>query len=93
MVDVTNFTGKTWFDDHAEMHSEALHVIERLTIVDANTINYEATLEDPKVYTRPWKVAFPLKRAEKNFELLEYACHEGNHALENIPRARAVKTQ
>ena len=59
--------------------------IERLTRVDANTIHYEATIDDPNVYTRPWTVAFPLNRDEP-YRIYEYACHEGNHALENMLR-------
>jgi hypothetical protein len=62
--------------------SEDLHVIERFTRVDENTINYEATIEDPKVFTAPWKVAFTLQR-EPDYEIFEYACHEGNHGLPN----------
>ena len=69
--------------------SEQLHVVERFTMVDANTINYEATIDDPKVYTHPWKVAMPINRDSK-YELYEYACHEGNRALPNtLSGARA----
>ena len=78
VVDVTNHDARTWFDQAGASHSDALHVVERVTFVDANTINYEATLEDPKAYTRPWKIAFTHKRtAEQGFELLEDACIEG----------------
>jgi hypothetical protein len=61
-------------------HTTAMRctLVERFAFVDANTINYEATLEDPKAYTRPWKIAFTHKRtAEQGFELLENACYEG----------------
>ena len=61
VVDVTNFNGRTWFD-WLTFHSEALHVVERFAFVDAETINYEATIEDPKVFTKPWTVAFQFKR-------------------------------
>ena len=54
--------------------SEGLHVVERFTRVDENTINYEATIEDPKVFTTPWKVAIPLHR-EPDYQIFEYACH------------------
>jgi hypothetical protein len=78
VVDVTNHDARTWFDQAGAYHSDALHVVERFAFVDANTINYEATLEDPKAYTRPWKIAFTHKRtAEQGFELLEDACVEG----------------
>ena len=87
VVDVTNFNDKTWFDIVGAFHSDALHVVERFTIADANTINYEATIDDPKVYTRPWRLAFDFKRPkDTRYELYEYACHEGNRFLENIPK-------
>jgi hypothetical protein len=62
--------------------SEQLHAVERFTRVDENTINYEVTIEDPKVFTSPWKVAMPLHR-EPDYQLFEYACHEGNRAVPN----------
>ncbi len=62
IVDVTNNNDKTWLDVIGSFHSDALHVVERFTVVDARTINYEATIEDPKVYTRPWKLALVLER-------------------------------
>ena len=62
--------------------SEQLHVVERLTRVDENTINYEAVIDDPKVFTSRWKVAMPLHR-EPDYQLFEYACHEGNRAVPN----------
>ena len=66
--------------------SEALHVVERFTFVDADTINYEVTIEDPGAYTSPWKVAMPLNR-DTTYQLFEYACHEGNYGLPNSLRA------
>ena len=60
--------------------SELLHVVERFTPVDANTLSYEVTIEDPKVYSKPWKVALPLNRDSK-YQFFEYACHEGNIAM------------
>jgi hypothetical protein len=60
--------------------------------VSASVIHYEVTIDDPKVYTRPWKVAIPLERDDQ-YQLFEYACHEGNHAVENVLRgARALET-
>jgi hypothetical protein len=59
-------------------------VVERFTMIDTDTIHYEARLEDPKVFTRPWTIAFALTRnKEADFELLEQACHEGNYSVEN----------
>ncbi len=62
VVDVVHFNDQTWFDRAGNHHSEQLHVIERYTLMSANHINYEATIEDPKVFTRPWKMSMPLYR-------------------------------
>ena len=70
--------------------SEQLHAVERFTRVDENTINYEVTVEDPKVFTSPWKVAMPLHR-EADYQLFEYACHEGNRAVPNTLSAGRAK--
>ena len=73
--------------------SEELHVVERFTRVDENTIAYEATIADPKVFTAPWTVRIPLHR-EPQYQLFEYACHEGNHALPNtLSAGRAGERQ
>jgi hypothetical protein len=89
VVDITNYNDKGSVATNvatqrvrAIPQSEQLHVVERFTRVDENTINYEATIEDPKVFTAPWKVAFVLNR-EPEYQLFEYACHEGNHGLPN----------
>jgi hypothetical protein len=75
VVDVADFNDSTWFDHSGNYHSDALHVVERFTRVSPDLIQYEATMEDPKVFSRPWKVAVPLYRhQEKNFRLLEYEC-------------------
>jgi hypothetical protein len=82
VVNVTNHTDRTWFDVIGTFHSDALHVVERFTFVDSNTIHYEATITDPKVFTRPWKIAFPLIRnTQPGFERLEMACHEGERSF------------
>ena len=76
VVDVVHFNDQTWFDRAGNHHSEALHVIERYTLIARDHINYEATIEDPKVFTRPWKMSMILYRhREKNFQLLEYDCY------------------
>jgi hypothetical protein len=78
VVDSTNFNDKTWFDLVGSFHSEALHVVERWTLVDRNRIDYVATIEDPKVFTRPWKLAFTLQRnTTTGYEIREFACREG----------------
>jgi hypothetical protein len=95
VVDVTNFNGDSWVvghgapgegqpassltSGHGIIHSDELHVVERYTPIDANTIHYEATIEDPKVFTRPWTISLnAFYRGAKDHQLFEYACHEGN---------------
>jgi hypothetical protein len=76
VVDVVHFNDQTWFDRAGNHHSEQLHVIERYTLVGANHMNYEATIEDPKVFTRPWTMRMPLyRRLDANMQLLEYECY------------------
>ena len=75
VVDVTGFNGHSWLDRAGNFTSDALHVVERYTPTGPTTIMYEATIEDPKVFTRPWKMSFPLyRRLEKNVQLLEFRC-------------------
>jgi hypothetical protein len=75
VVDVTGFNDKTWFDRAGDFHSEDLHVVERYTPVSREVMNYEATIQDAKVFTRPWKIGFPLyRRMEKNAQFLEFKC-------------------
>ena len=95
VVDVTNFTDNTWpvghgappegapasalTTGHGVFHSGDLHVVERFTFVDADTIRYRVTIEDPNVFTQPWTIEFDaLRRAPDGHMLFEYACHEGN---------------
>ena len=89
VVDTTNYNDKGSIATSAATgrirgvpQSEALHVVERFTLVDANTIAYEVTIDDPKVYTRPWRVALPLNR-DSSYRMFEYACHEGNMSIPN----------
>ena len=75
VVDVADFNNETWFDRAGNYHSDGLHVVERFTRVSPDIMNYEATIEDPKVFSKPWKISLPLYRhQEKNFRLLEYEC-------------------
>jgi len=77
VIDTTGFNGKTWFDRAGNFASDQLHVVERLSARNADTLNYEATIEDPKTFTRPWKIAMPLYRhVEKNAQLAEFRCVE-----------------
>jgi hypothetical protein len=76
VVDVTYFTDQTWLDRAGNFHSDALHVVERWTLIDANTIDYNATLEDPKVFTRPWTLGVLLhRRREPDVQLIENYCY------------------
>lgn len=76
VVDVVHFNDLTWFDRAGNFHSDELHVIERYSLVDRDHIDYEVTIEDPKVFTRPWTMRMPLyRRIEKNIQVLEYECY------------------
>jgi hypothetical protein len=77
VVDVTEFNGKNWFDRAGNYHSDALHLVERYTLQTPDVIHYEVTIEDPNVFTKPWKISMPLyRRMEPNLQLLEYRCIE-----------------
>jgi len=77
VVDVTSLDERTWFDRAGNFHSDALHVVERYTPRSADTLTYEATIEDPKVFSRPWKISMPLyRRVERDARLLEFRCVE-----------------
>jgi hypothetical protein len=76
IVDIVDFNEDTWFDRAGNFHSDALHVIERYTPIDRDHIQYGATIDDPKVFTRPWTITMPLyRRIEKNVQVLEYECY------------------
>ncbi|MBB6095497.1 hypothetical protein HNQ60_004387 [Povalibacter uvarum] len=75
VVDVRDFTEETWLDRSGNFHSTQLHVVERWKFLDENTIDYQATIEDPKVFSRPWTLGVILHRhREKNFQLIENYC-------------------
>jgi hypothetical protein len=77
VVDVTGLNGLAWFDRAGDFASDKLHVVERWTRSDRDHLQYEATIEDPAVFSRPWKVSMPLyRRVEKNAQLLEFKCVE-----------------
>jgi hypothetical protein len=76
VVDVRDFNDLTWLDSAGDFHSEALHMIERWRYLDVNTIEYKATLEDPRVFSKPWNISVLLDRhREKNFQLIENYCY------------------
>src|SRR3979490_1499889 len=75
VIDVTGQNDQTWFDRAGDFHSDALHVVERYTPMSPDALMYEATIEDPKVYSRPWKISMPLyRRLEKNAQITEFRC-------------------
>ena len=77
VIDVTDHMEDTWFDRAGNFHSDALKVTERYTAIDPNTLQYQATIEDPKVFSRSWTMSMPLyRRREPNAQLMEYKCVE-----------------
>jgi hypothetical protein len=75
VVDTTGFLDSTWFDRAGNYHSDAMHVVERFTASSPDHLQYEATIEDPKVFTRPWKISLPIyRRLERNAQLMEFNC-------------------
>ena len=77
VVDVTGLNDTAWFDRAGNYHSDQLHVVERYTRTSPDVIAYEATMDDAKVFTRPWKISMPLyKRQEKNIQILDFKCVE-----------------
>ncbi|HVQ15052.1 MAG TPA: hypothetical protein VMS40_15730 [Vicinamibacterales bacterium] len=84
VVRTTNLNGKTGMQGNGMMliPSDSIVIEERFTPVSANVLQYDVTITDPKTWTAPWKVSFPLKR-EQDYQMFEYACHEGNYAMRN----------
>jgi hypothetical protein len=88
VIDTTNVNGFTWIDDSGNFYSDQAHLVERLTMIDPNTMHYEVTIEDKNVYTRPWKAVWAQVRVtEKEFELFEESCWEGER---DLPRFREL---
>jgi hypothetical protein len=85
VIETTNLNGYTWLDDAGNFYTDSARLTERLTMLNIDTMHYEVTIEDPTVYTRPWKVAWALIREkESGFQLIEEACREGERALGRI---------
>ena len=77
VLDVTGLNAETWLDRSGNHHSEEMHVVERYTLMGPNHLQYEATITDPKTYTKPWKISMPLyRRMEPNVQLLDFNCVE-----------------
>jgi hypothetical protein len=84
VIETTNFTDKTriiYADGH---HSEQLRLTERFIPVDAKTMRYEFTVDDPGTWERPWTAVLSLTRGDSDDRIFEYACHEGNYGLANM---------
>jgi hypothetical protein len=100
VVDSTNYHDRGWISTHAGSgrlrgvsNSTALHIVERFTMVDPNTIQYEMTVDDPATFTQPWRASLLLNRSD-DYRIYEYACHEGNAAIELVLRgARAEEKE
>jgi hypothetical protein len=94
VVETTNFNGQTGSygrNGNGNPTSPALHLLERFSLLDAGTLQYEVTVTDPATWVRPWTVRFPLGRDE-GYRMFEYACHEGNYAMSNsLKAARAAE--
>lgn len=86
VIDTTNLNGKTWLNEGGEIVSYAEHVVEKFIPAGPDTLTYEATVNDPLVYTKPWTISFPVQR--KNAEMFEVACHEQDR---DLPRLKALK--
>ena len=84
VVDTTNFNDRTAYSREIPYLSDALHTVERFTIADANSIDYEVTIDDSKLFTKPWQVAGYFTRVPKGTESLEFACAEGSQTLLNM---------
>ena len=90
VVDTVSLGDQTWFDEAGNFHSDALKVVERFTPIDATHVEYEATIDDAKVFTRPWTLRMIMyRRLEKNLELLDYECAE--HVYEKLFKERGRK--
>jgi hypothetical protein len=95
VVNVTNHNDRTWFDMAGNFHSEAMRLEERYTLLDADTLQYEVTIDDPKVFTRPWKIRMPMYRHKDMDRILEYQCNaeaeEASGAFERDSRTWYTK--
>lgn len=92
--DPVGYNKQPWIDSHGTFYTDALRVVERWTFLDANTIDYEATIEDPRVFTQLWKIAYQIvRRRDQKYEFIEEACWEGVSVKNRLDAGRiAVKT-
>ncbi len=88
IIETTNQNGKPWLDQRGRFYTEEAYVVERLTLIDPNTIHYQATIDDPNVYTRPFTIAFSYRRSTvEGYEMLLEACYENNKPFLDSYRA------
>ena len=95
VVRTTGLNGRNGLQGNGQimLTSDALELVERFTPTGPDTLQYEVTINDPKTWTRKWKIAFPLRR-EADYQILEYACHEGNYSMRNtLSGSRADEKQ
>jgi hypothetical protein len=85
VIDVVGLNGKTWLDQAGNFVDENAHVVERFTLTGPDTFTYEATVDDPTVFTQPWTIRVPMRRRPADVELLEYGCIEGERDNEHLP--------
>jgi hypothetical protein len=92
VIETTNFTDRTSISENGNglRHSDALRLVERLTRVDADILDYRVTIDDPNTYVRPWTMALSLT-SPRGYDLLPYECHEGNYGLQNILKAERAE--
>lgn len=84
-----DFNDEAWFDRTGNFHIDAMHLVERYTPVDSDHIGYAVTIDDPKVFTRPWQIEMTLyRRREKNVQLLEYECNAFDDIVHLVPTIR-----
>jgi hypothetical protein len=85
VIDTTSQNGMPWLDQRGRFYTEEAHVVERLMLLDANTMHYEATLTDLNVYTRPFTISFPLRRnLTAGFQIMEESCFEGEANVQHL---------
>ncbi len=93
IIDVTNNNDQTWLDQVGAIHGADMHVVERWTLVSPNQLDYEATIDEPRVFTQPWRIAMNYGRnRDATYEQMESAVWEGNRAVEFMMRTPQPRT-
>jgi hypothetical protein len=93
VIDVTNNNDQTWLDQVGAIHGTGMHVVERWTIASPDRLDYEATIDEPQVFTQPWKIAMNYARnRDTSYEQMESAVWEGNRAVEFMMRTPQART-